>query len=220
MLSMIALPDIHSAFEQIRQIEKQLAEVDLVLLVGDMTNGRRQDLITLLDLIKQSNAEILAIGGNHDDHQMDVYLEEAGLSIHGTYRVIKDVAFIGCGGSLPLPFMGDYVFNETQYETLLRKTLDGLDPRLPKAFVCHQPPYQTLLDKNRWGFHAGSRSIRKFIEEIHPLVCFTGHAHVSLGIDMLGTTKLVNSGPIKQTKAYTYAEIDNGELIRLEIREI
>jgi uncharacterized protein len=220
MLSMIALPDIHSVFEQIHQIKKQLAEVDVVLLVGDMTNGRRQDLVKLIDLIKQSNPEILAVGGNHDDHQMDAYLEEAGLSIHGRYRIIKDVAFIGCGGALPLPFMGNYVFNEEQYTELLSKMLVGLDPKLPKVFVCHQPPYKTRLDKNRWGFHAGSKSIRKFIEESQALVCFTGHAHVSLGIDTLGTTKLVNSGPIKQTKAYSYAEIDNGKLLRLEIREI
>src|SRR5690242_16815166 len=118
MLSILALPDIHSAFEQIHQLEKQLAEVDVVLLVGDMTNGRPEDLLTLLDCIKQANPEILAVCGNHDDHNMDMLLGEAGISIHGTYRIIKDVAFIGCGGALPLPFMGDYVFKDPQYAEL------------------------------------------------------------------------------------------------------
>jgi hypothetical protein len=148
---------------------------------------------------------------------MDKYLEAEGVSIHGTHRIIKDVAFVGCGGALP--FVGGYVFKEHELEEILNKTLGDLNPELPKILVCHQPPYGTLVDRTFWGKATGSKSVRKFIEEQKPLVCFCGHIHEAKGIDKIGESYVINAGPIEGTNRYAYAEIEDGKVKTLELRK-
>lgn len=217
MLSIVALPDIHAAVHHMRHLKKVFAAVDVVVLAGDMTIGLRSDLELLLATIRETNPQILAVCGNHDAHKMDVYLEEEGVSIHGTHRIIKDVAFLGCGGALP--FVGGYVFTEAQYDEILKQTLEGLAPEIPKILVAHQPPHKTLVDRTYFGYHVGSKSIRKFIEATQPLICFTGHIHEAYGMDKIGETHLINAGPIMGTNRYAYAEIEDGKVKTLELRK-
>lgn len=217
MLSMVALPDIHGAVEQMRHLKKVFAEVDVVLLAGDMTHGKTGDLLMLLETIRQWNPNILAVCGNHDAFGMDRVLKAEGVSIHASHRIIKDVAFLGCGGALPM--LGGYVFKEEQFEQILNSTVEGLDPEIPKLLVCHQPPHDTKLDRLFWGRHVGSKSVRYFIETVKPLICFTGHIHEAYGMDELGETKLINPGPIAGTNRYAYAEIEDGKVKTLELRK-
>jgi uncharacterized protein len=218
MLSIVALPDIHAALHQMRHLKKAFVEADVVVLVGDMTNGRIQDLEELLAIIRQSNTNILAVCGNHDAHGMDKYLEEEGVSIHANHRIIKDVAFLGCGGALPF-FSGGYLFNEKDFEAILKQTIEGLNPEIPKILVCHQPPHKTSVDHTHWGLAAGSKAVRKFIEDVQPLICFSGHIHEAHGIGQLGETRLINAGMIEGTNRYAYAEIEDGKVKTLELRK-
>jgi uncharacterized protein len=217
MLSILALPDIHAAVHHMRYLTKAFAAADVVVLAGDMTIGLRHDLTLLLETIRQTNPNILAVCGNHDAHKMDAYLVEEGVSIHGTHRMINDVAFLGCGGALP--FVGGYVFTEDQYEQILKDAVAGLAPQTSKILVSHQPPHKTRLDRTYFGNHVGSKSIRQFIEETQPLICFTGHIHEAFGIDKLGKTHLINSGPIMGTNRYAYAEIEDGTVKTIELRK-
>jgi uncharacterized protein len=217
MLSIVALPDIHSALAQMRFMKNAFEQADVVLLAGDMTFGRRQDLQMLLEIIRESNPNILAVCGNHDRHPMDEYLEQEGISIHASHRIIKDVAILGCGGALP--FIGGYVFKEEEFAVFLNKANEGLKPEIPKILVCHQPPIKTLVDITHSGNYAGSKAVRKFIEEQKPLVCFSGHIHEAYGIDKIGETILINPGPISVTNRYAYAEIKDGKVKTVELRK-
>ncbi len=77
--------------------------------------------------------------------------------------------------------------------------------------VSHQPPYDTINDQVSPGVHVGSNSIRKFIEEHQPLVCFSGHIHEGTGIDHIGNTAIVNPGSGRQGKLCTDRNIGRAD---------
>jgi Icc-related predicted phosphoesterase len=56
--------------------------------------------------------------------------------------------------------------------------------------------------------HAGSKSLRRFIETIQPRLVVCGHIHESAGIDTIGGTRLVNPGPFRHGN-YTRITIDD-----------
>ena len=217
MTTFIALPDIHSAVRRVQQIEAQLAAVDVVLLVGDMTNGLQRDLERLLDAITPHNTRIFAVCGNMDTQAMDDDLAARGMSIHRTHALVDGLALVGLGGALP--FYGDYVFSEEQLAQFLDEASAGIPATMPLVLVAHQPPYNTQVDIAN-GKPVGSRAVRAFIEQKQPLVCFTGHIHQSTGLDTLGTTRLINPGPIARTGDYAYCEIIDGQVTTLERRSL
>lgn len=217
MLSIAAFSDIHAMFNNIRAMRKQLADIDVVVLAGDMTNGRMKSLHRLLEYITPYNENIVAVCGNHDTKEMEKFLSEKGMSLHARHKIIDDVAFIGCSGSLP--FIGGNVFTEDEYKAILSKSITGLSSDIPKILVAHQPPHKTRLDRTFMGLHVGSKSIREFIEKEQPLICFTGHIHEAFGLDSIGKTRIINPGMIEGTNRYAYAEIDNGIVTTLELRQ-
>ncbi len=70
----------------------------------------------------------------------------------------------GLGYSNPTPFNTPGEYSEAQIAEKL-VPFAALDPLV---LVCHAPPYGTALDQIRPGLHAGSRSVREFIEAHHP----------------------------------------------------
>lgn len=217
MTRFVAFPDVHDKPTLLKQIRHVLADVDAVLLPGDMTNGNVENLIKLLEMIEQYNEQIYAVCGNMDTEQMNMLLAREGIGIHRSHALLDGIAILGCGGALP--FYGRYVFSEEELASFLEDSLTGVPEDKPKILVCHQPPYDTQMDIAR-GKHVGSKAVREFIERVQPLVCFTGHCHGATGIETIGKTKLINPGPIWQSNHYAYAEIENGELKVLEIREV
>ena len=67
------------------------------------------------------------------------------------------------------------------------------------VYVMHSPPWETNLDVLHDGSHAGSRAIRRFIEERQPLLTLHGHIHESPFVsgnftDRIGSTLCMNPG--------------------------
>lgn len=215
MTTFVAFPDIHDRPDRIRDVRHVLADVDAVLLPGDMTNGLPDNLQRLLTIIETYNERIMAVCGNLDTEAMNMMLAREGLSLHRRHEMLDGIAVLGCGGALP--FAGKYVFREEQLAAFLQDSLHGLAEDVPKVLVCHQPPYGTALDRVH-GAHVGSHAVRAFIERVQPLACFVGHIHEATGIDTIGRTQIINPGPIWQTGCYAFAEIEAGQLLRLEMR--
>ncbi|WP_158606632.1 metallophosphoesterase family protein [Paenibacillus ginsengarvi] len=66
-------------------------------------------------------------------------------------------------------------------------------------WVMHAPPYGTKLDMLDSGGHAGSRAIRRCIEELQPMLTLHGHIHESPyktgeWADRIGDTICINPG--------------------------
>jgi len=218
MTSLIILPDLHAQSESLKTIARPLMDVDAVILAGDMTNGNMEHLLRVFAILEDLNEHIYAVPGNMDTDGILAHLSREGLNLHRTHQMLDGFALCGVGGALP--FAGKFVFSEAQFAQYLNDSVTGMPASTPKILICHQPPYGTLVDKLPDGTHVGSHSVRTFIEQIQPLICFSGHIHEAQGIDQLGQTQLVNPGPLWDSHAYAYVELDEGRVQTLEIRRI
>lgn len=97
--------------------------------------------------------------------------------------------------------------------------MQDLDPYIPFVLLSHQPPHGTACDRLRSGEHAGSISLRYFIEESGPLLVFTGHIHESRGEDRIERTRVVNPGPLDEG-GYAFAEVFRDGVVRVEVRSL
>jgi uncharacterized protein len=190
----------------LRNIEG-LASADLVIVTGDITNfGTRGDAKTVLNDILSYNRNLLCLAGNLDNSDVNDYLEDLGMNLHGQAHMIKRrLCVFGVGGSNPTPFRTPWEFSEeTLYQIALeghrqaRELVDLAKPitghTIPMLLVSHVPPYGTAIDCLRNGRHVGSKAIRKFIEQHSPELCVSGHMHEAKGADTLGTTRILNPG--------------------------
>ena len=217
-MKIIALSDLHNAVSYLEPLAGKLSAVDLVLLVGDLTNaGKTQHVSEILETIRKYNRSILAISGNWDGREVDGFLENEGINLHRKHMIFGDIAFLGAGGSLYSGINSPNEISETDFELFLNQANSGIDHNMPKILVCHNPPINTLTDKTSLDDHVGSKSVRAFIEKTQPLICFTGHIHEGIGIDTIGTTKIINPGPVWKSQ-YAYAEIIHQQVQSLEIR--
>jgi uncharacterized protein len=218
MTSLIVLPDLHAQSDILKQIARPLMDVDAVILAGDMTNGSTSQLLRVFAILEELNEHIYTIPGNMDTDGILAHLSREGLNLHRTHQMLDGFALCGVGGALP--FAGKFVFNEAQFAQMLNDSIADVREDVPKILVCHQPPYNTLIDQLPDGTHVGSKSVRAFIEQTQPLICFSGHIHEAQGIDQLGSTMLINPGPLWHSHTYAYAELEDGRVQTLEIRRI
>jgi Icc-related predicted phosphoesterase len=59
-------------------------------------------------------------------------------------------------------------------------------------------------------------TVRRFIEDVQPDVCLTGHIHEARSEDQIGKTRIVNPGLFEEG-GYAVIRLENGQLtIRLE----
>ena len=124
----------------------------------------------------------------------------------------------GAGGSLPCPKPTPNIYTEDEYAQIFSNITNDIDKESTTIMVSHNPPINTLNDTIASGPHVGGEITRKVIEEVQPLVCFTGHIHEAAGIDEIGSTKIVNPGPLG-TRSYAYLEVSD-QIEKLEIRKI
>jgi Icc-related predicted phosphoesterase len=213
----ITLTDIHARAGAISALSKQLRSADLVLLSGDITHfGHKKEMAAMIGIIRSYNPSVLAVSGNCDYPDAEEFLTEENISLNGLSREVQDLAFYGLSGSLPCPGKTPHEYSEEEFEVFLRDL--NIPPGIPQIMVSHQPPYNTINDLVSPGVHVGSLSVRKFIEEHQPLVCFTGHIHEGTGIDHIGNTAIVNPGPAGRG-TYVLTEISAGQIKKLEVAQ-
>ncbi|MFN8372849.1 MAG: metallophosphoesterase family protein [Anaerolineae bacterium] len=212
-MNIIALPDLHEkGIQQLPLIAAQLAAVDLVLLVGDMTNDNN-GIAQVIDAVKHYNPNIRAVTGNWDNEDADQYLSALNINLTARHEVIDGITFIGAGGALS-PGAGPRLYTEEQFAANLQKAAAGVDPTLPRILVTHQPPTGVLRIRA-----LGSSAVREFIENTQPILCFCGHVHQARGIENIGSTQVINPGPLYHGH-YAYVKVMNGQVTALEIRNI
>jgi len=218
-MKLIALPDLHGNISRLDAISRELSGVDLVLLVGDITNGGgAEDAARVTQAVRRHNRNILAIPGNWDDAGVSAYLQREGITLDRLQILLDQVVFVGVGGALPGPLSTPNEITEAEFEQALAEMAAEIDATMPIVFVCHQPPARTLNDQTSAHLHVGSRAVRAFIEAVQPVVCFTGHIHEGIGIDTIGVTRIVNPGPLS-SGGYAYAEITRWG-IQVECRRV
>ncbi len=215
----LGLADIHGDIKQLEKMKDELEAADILLLVGDITNfGHSLETEAVTTFLRSCNDCILAVSGNCDYHEVDDYIDKEGINLHASSRMIDGIGFIGLGGSLITPFNTPNEFTEQDISKYLNKAVSTLPKGTPMVLVSHQPPLDTAGDLISSGDHVGSASVRKFIEDHEPLICFTGHIHEASSIDNIGNTPVINPGAVFQGK-YAFADISS-QINSLEIKNI
>lgn len=193
----IAAGDIHMDPGRLADIP-DIGSADYIIITGDITNyGSSHEARTVFDRLLQFNSSILAVAGNLDQPDVARFLEDLGISLHGTARQFDGLGIMGLGGSNYTPFKTPYEFSEQQLADLLDAGFARIDKGADFILVSHTPPVRTKTDRLRNGRHVGSTAVRKFIEEKQPLLCLTGHIHESRGRDHIGRTLVLNPGMVK-----------------------
>ena len=213
-LRLVALADIHGTLAFLPAVEDVLRQADAVIIAGDITDfGGSEMVASVIEAIASINPHIAAVHGNCDRPQVQTYLAEQGVGVHGQAKKIGDLICVGVGGAL---VCSGRTPNEVDDEAFAAAIdLLGQDPSAgpqPLVLVTHQPAYGTRLDTVPGNGHAGSRAIRAFIERYRPILAVSGHFHEVIGVDQIGPTTLVNPGPFKAGR-YATVEIEVGKAV-------
>lgn len=211
-MKFIAITDIHQNLSYLDKIKEKITGSDLLIIAGDITHFAGADEAKLtINKFKQFHNNIIAVAGNVDRIEVEQYLQDEGVSIHGRGRVINGVGFFGLGGSNYTPFSTPNEIDDFSIQTLLEQGYKQVTGANPIILVSHSPPYGTNVDVVRSGTHAGSSAVRKFIESHKVELCICGHIHEARGKDRVGNTIVINPPPFF-TGGYIEGKIKKGQI--------
>ncbi len=197
-MKIVSFGDVHMATRNLARMDGVMRDTGLVIISGDLTNfGGVDDARKVLGEVRRACPNVLALAGNLDRPEVFPFLEREGISLHGKGTVIDGIGIFGCGGSTVTPFNTPSEFPEEEIYDALKRGYEQVRGAKPLLMVCHTPPFDTRCDRILSGKPVGSTAARKFIEEVKPDVCISGHIHESAGVDTIGPTRVLNAGPFK-----------------------
>jgi Icc-related predicted phosphoesterase len=182
--------DLHNdskALEKLMDIE-----ADYYFAAGDLVNWAR-GLDKMGEVLKKRANKMYVLPGNHESaRDIEGLCERFGfLNFHGRSIQIGAMHFAGLGYSNPTPFDTPGEYSEEE----IAQRLSEFSDLKPLVLVCHCPPLNTALDRIKDGLHAGSQSVREFIEKTQPQYFFCGHIHEAEGVVIqMGSTRAQNVG--------------------------
>jgi hypothetical protein len=189
-VKLLVFSDIHG---DLKALERHMAaEADYYIAAGDLSNwGRGLDRCG--EILARRAGRVYLLPGNHESERQnaDLAARYGLIDFHGQSFEAGGYHVAGLGCSTPTPFHTPGEYSEEEMARRLAP-FAGLSPLI---LICHCPPLATDLDRVRKGIHAGSRSVREFIETNRPAAFFCGHIHEAEGVRLhLGDTLCFNAG--------------------------
>ncbi|MBF6569770.1 MAG: metallophosphoesterase family protein [Candidatus Binataceae bacterium] len=216
-MKIVSFGDVHMATRNLDRMTGVMRDTDLVIVSGDLTNfGGNEDARKVIDDVRRACPHVLALPGNLDRREVIPFLDQQGVALHGKGVVINGVGIFGCGGSNITPFGTPTELTEDEIYQTLRSGYEQVKEHSPLLMICHTPPYDTKCDRILSGRPVGSIGARRFIEEVGPAVCISGHVHESAGVDRIGSTTVLNAGPFKDGGYIVVTDSGDGLDARLE----
>lgn len=218
-LRLLLLSDIHGNLFNIKDIYKKVSrDISCLVICGDITHfGNLIQTERIIKELSKPSIPTLFVPGNCDPKKLaTTHVVHHAINIHGKYKEIQGLGFLGIGGSSPTPFHTPFELSENDIKSILDETYNNNNIQRRLILVSHAPPANTRVDLTSFGVHAGSLAVKEFIEKVKPLLVLCGHIHESKGVDLLKDTLIVNPGP-----AYKgfYAKVDVKENIKVELGE-
>ncbi len=186
-MKLLLLSDIHSNVKYLEEILKKV-DFDLLLIAGDLTHFRKQDVILIDEIVSKYAPECYAVHGNCDNAEILSYGLNGINFIHGKSLELEEITLYGIGGSLKTPFGTPSEYTEKDYEEILRNFRFS-DFNI---LVSHSPA-RGVLDRTKYGENIGSEAIRKYLKNFQVVV--SGHVHESFGV-LKDERVAVNPGPV------------------------
>jgi uncharacterized protein len=189
-VKLLIFSDIHSDHKSLERLVA--TEVDYYFAAGDLVSWSR-GLDACGKILAPRGERVYVLPGNHESaSQISAFCAQFGFhDFHGQTLRIGKHHVAGLGYSSPTPFHTPGEYSEAE----MAERLAPFAPLEPLVLICHAPPYDTALDRVRDGLHAGSRSVRDFVDRHHPEYLFCGHIHEAEGAQIeMGPTKAINVG--------------------------
>lgn len=215
-MRIIAFTDIHGAYPKLNEILSRESAYDVIVIGGDVTtHGTPKEAEEVIRKVQSFGRPVVAVAGNMDPPELDQAFENLGVSINGKGIALNDVGFFGVSASPPTPFHTPYEITEDEIALRAESGWNDIQSTTRSIFVPHAPPRGTKLDRVLLGSHVGSTAVREFIDKHHPDVVVCGHIHEGRGLDSLGTSQMVNCGPVG--KGY-YSMIELGKSVSIQLK--
>src|SRR3982751_3596575 len=198
-----AAGDIHCSPENRERAEAafaQVADVDLILLAGDLTtHGEPEEAAVLAEMARAAKPRVVAVLGNHDWHanridELVPVLEEAGVTmldpgcttceIDGTsVGIVGTKGFVGGFPDSQLPDFGEPILRQVYRDTTaevhaIEAGLEAIGDCDHRIVLLHYAPTTTTLEGEPrviWAF-LGTDRMAPPIGEHRPDVVLHGHA--------------------------------------------
>jgi len=193
-MKILIFSDIHG---DLSALEKILARpADIYIAAGDLSTFRG-GLDGCGKILKPLGQRLWVLPGNHETHDDTRALctQFGFVDFHRQLRSVESshgpTRWAGLGYSNVTPFNtpGEYAEDE------IAKALAAFEENRPLYLVVHFPPLGTNLDEFAAGKHAGSPTLRQWVERVQPLYLFCGHIHEAAGrSDRIGRTQCFNVG--------------------------
>jgi Icc-related predicted phosphoesterase len=200
-MKILATADFHGSIEAAEKaaLKAQSIKADVILACGDITHfGTQEDTRKILAPLIKQKLPVLYVPGNCDPSSLLDERIEGVLMMHGKCKVFNNYSFIGAG-AIPADRVNPNPLEVDDEEiwTALSQGQKQCGSAHPLIVVSHSPPAYTKLDKAFFGGHVGSQLLRQFIEKYEPIAVFCGHIHEAKGVDHIGKTVVVNTGPAR-----------------------
>jgi Icc-related predicted phosphoesterase len=189
-VKVLIFSDVHG---DLRALERVMAQpADLYICAGDLaTFGKGLDRCG--EVLAPLRERLWVLPGNHETHEDTRALcaRHGFVDFHRQIRKIGATEWAGLGYSNITPFKTPGEYTEEQIAEALAE-FDGTENLY---LVVHFPPANTSLDEFAPGKHAGSPTLRSWVEHAKPAFLFCGHIHETSGKwETLGATKCINVG--------------------------
>jgi len=211
----IAFTDFHGhndAFEKAKRLVRS-GRWRCAIVAGDIANYNAEQAKRHLTELAQPDVPLFFVPGNMDSPELSSWAgTEFVRPLHGKSATIAGVFLIGLGASPTGPFSTPFEIDDETATKLMNQAM-AMVRGMPLILVSHSPPKNTRLDMVRSGDHIGSISVRNFIEKFKLVI--SGHVHEARGIDSIGETTLLNTGP---AFAGNYAEISLNDKVTVSLR--
>jgi len=191
-MRILAFTDLHSEKKYIKKIIKKSQNVDILICAGDIT-WFGEDLNKILRKLSKIKKDIYIIHGNHESPSVLKKACSKYKNIHFKHKTsfrINNFVFFFWGG-------GGFAERDLKLEKAIKKFKSKLKKEDEVIFITHGPAYKTKLDYLDWTGYVGSKSIKKFIRTIKPILHICGHLHETFGVKevLYKKTLSINPGP-------------------------
>ncbi len=190
-MKFIAFTDLHGDLKRLKHLEGMIKvkKPDMLICAGDFTLfGRNID--SLAKKLNDFKIPIVIIPGNHETGEEVKAISKKYKNIINIHHLLyeKDgYTFLGMG-------LGGFSRKNREFEKLFPTINKKINPKTKLIVVSHAPVADTATDDID-GEHAGSFSLRKFVELTKPVLVVVGHLHECEHTeDKVKNSRIINPG--------------------------
>jgi uncharacterized protein len=207
---------VHGRPDAVGAAASGLGELDALIVGGDITTGGTPDEAErAIDSWRPLAPRLLAVAGNMDSPEIDRRLAELGVALDGRGVVLGGVGVFGLSAAPVSPLATPYELGDDELERRIARGYEAVEGCRLTVFCPHAPPADTACDRLASGKHVGSKVVRAFVERAQPDLVLCGHIHEARGVDFVGSSRIVNPGPVRSGH-YAVVEIDGDIDVRLD----